>query len=136
MQIPAGGTPTGPVPANRANVTFQGNLFDRFRNRSEDSLGSASQPQEDSFRSKGSVGKGILRTLHKSFLRPRGWLELASLAVFPVPVFQIKHFLEGYLGYNSLFLQRRLKGPIELGMAKSGALHDKPILEALKERNQ
>ena len=60
---------------------------------------------------RGSVMEGIVRTLKMAFLRPRGWAEIALYftGIFSwVPLlFHAKHFAEGFMGCDSLFLKRR-----------------------------
>ncbi|MBY0402995.1 MAG: hypothetical protein K2X66_03795 [Cyanobacteria bacterium] len=71
---------------------------------------------------RGSIGAGIKRMLKMAFLRPRGWAELALHFVAPgVPLaFSIKHFIEGFMGCDSLILPRwfritNLSGAVEYG---------------------
>lgn len=133
-------------PQTGQSTRFGGKFFDDLRQQlqgepsadtvevaGENQTEKAAKTKGDGVRSKGSVMKGLTRTLHKTFLRPRGWLELASLLVIPVPIFQIKHFVEGFMGYNSLFIKRRLRGPLELTLGNSKALHNKPLIEAFKK---
>ncbi len=68
-------------------------------------------PAEDGFfKSLGeNTMNGVKRTMSKTFLRPRGWLELIvtilSHGMIPFPV---KHFVEGFFGVDSIFFKRQL----------------------------
>lgn len=77
----------------------------------------ATPPREPLFQ--GSLMGGMTRMLKKTFLRPRGWAELA-LAILPGHVgvfFLVKSFVEGLVGADSLFISRRL-GFKALGISK------------------
>ncbi len=61
---------------------------------------------------RGGLGAGLKRVLHMAFLRPTGWIEtIADVATmifsgFLVPPpFATKHFLEGLIGANTLFMK-------------------------------
>lgn len=56
----------------------------------------------------GRVLSGLKRTLTKSLLRPRGWLEMALIPVGGVGlVFPVKHFIEGFTNTKSIFIKRK-----------------------------
>lgn len=57
----------------------------------------------------GSIGKGITRALKMTFLRPRGWAELAlTIGSGWIVNFPVIHFIEGLVGADSIWMKRRL----------------------------
>lgn len=97
---------------------------------------------------RGSIGKGILRALKMAFLRPRGWLELAAYFLAPMTLgisatipllFHVKHFAEGFLGCDSLYMNRwfsvtNLSGAVNSNTEGGGLLGGEKKLKPIEKQ--
>ncbi len=85
---------------------------------------------EDKF-IQGSVGEGVKRVFKMAFLRPRGWIEtIAHFFGGITLVIPAKHFLEGLIGADSLFIPRKIR---ITNLSDAVSHNGRTIVDAIKD---